>query len=162
MMKLTKVVALDPGGTTGYATGLIEEGLMKVSTGQAKWDHIALYDNLKLSAPDVIVCESFDFRQRIHKTQYGLELISREYIGVVNLYCQQRIREDKLIDLMMQKPSIIGGFYTNNVLKKDKLYRPGRDHANDACRHILHWFTFGSGFQYNTRGYEPLNASKTV
>jgi hypothetical protein len=150
-----KVVSIDPGGTTGYAVGVIEDGSMKVSTGEASWSHLDLYNQLQLSKPDIVVCESFEFRR---KEQYGVNLIPRELIGVVELYTQQR-SIDPLgtpCRLDYQSASQGKGFYTDDVLKKDKLYRTGHPHANDACRHLLHWFTFGRGYEYNTGGYEPL------
>lgn len=150
-----KAVAIDPGGTTGYAVGLIEDGRMKVSTGQAVFTHLSLYNQLVLSSPHIIVCESFDFRRR---SQLGVNLFPKELIGVVELYAQQRAtdNEDHGVELCYQKPgNVLGQFYTDDVLKKDRLYKTGRPHANDACRHLLHWFTFGSGFKYNTGGYDP-------
>jgi hypothetical protein len=152
-----KAVSIDPGGTTGYAVGVISDGNMKISTGQATWRHIELYNQLQLSKPDIVVCESFEFRR---KEQYGVNLIPRELIGVIELYVQQRNWDvepfEPVCRLDYQSASQGKGFYTDDVLKKDKLHKPGKPHANDACRHLLHWFTFGAGYEYNTGGYSLL------
>lgn len=141
------IIALDPGVTTGYATGKIEEGQMKVVTGQERWVHSELWGFLEDSQPDVIISEMFEFR---NKARTGLELFSRELIGVVHLYCQLYMENT---EPYMQMPSVIGGFFTDDRLKKDNIFKEGRPHANDAARHLLHWFQFGAGFQYNTAGY---------
>lgn len=154
-----KVVALDPGRTTGHATGLISEGLLEAHSGQDQWNHLQLYDQLRLAKPDIIVCEDFEYRNR---ARAGLDLYSRELIGIVNLYVQETRRDSNKANavsctLTIQKAAQGKGFYSDGMLKKDKLHRPGKPHANDAMRHLLHWFTFGAGYQYNTRGYEPLS-----
>jgi hypothetical protein len=144
-----KVISLDPGVTTGYAIGLIEDGKMEVLGGQERWNHVGLYRFLKDNSPQVVISERFEFRK---KAREGLELYSRELIGVTNLYAQ--IFMEPPHELVMQMPSVIGGFFSDAQLKKDGLWKEGRGHNMDALRHLLHWFTFASGFQYNTKGYE--------
>jgi hypothetical protein len=48
-----KVVALDPGITTGLAIGniMVDWGLMLIDTGQAKYNHKELYDGLVRQKP---------------------------------------------------------------------------------------------------------------
>lgn len=148
--KIIKAVSLDPGITTGLAIGqiMLDWGLMIIDTGQAKYNHKELYDGIVRQKPNVIICERFEFRK---KSREGLILFSRELIGIANLYSQQY-----KIPLVMQQPSqALGGFWTDRQLKKDNLYRatPG-GHANDALRHLLQWFVYGQGYQYNKMGYE--------
>jgi hypothetical protein len=141
-----KVVSIDPGITTGFAIGKIEDGSMKVDADEQRWNHLALYNWLEHMQPEHIVCERFEFRRL---RQEGLELFSRELIGVVNLYTQQH-----KIHLYMQTPSeAIGGYYNNEKLRSSKVYRTGKPHANDALRHLLHWFTFKQGYQFNEKGF---------
>lgn len=147
-----KVIALDPGVTTGYATGLISpEGKMLVVGGQERWNHVGLYQFLVINEPNVIISERFEFRK---KAREGLELFSRELIGVANLYAQLHMPPPH--ELVMQMPSVIGGFFSDAQLKKDNLWKEGRGHNMDALRHLLHWYQFGSGFQYNKLGYEGI------
>ena len=120
---------------------------MRVSSGQNEWNHLELYNWLNFQKPDHIICESFEFRMR----QTGLELFSRELIGVVNLYFQQYT---DVADLFMQSPSeALGGYFNNEKLKHDNVYEKGKPHANDAMRHLLHWYCFKQGYQFNQHGY---------
>ena len=141
-----KVVSLDPGRTTGHAVGELWDGMMTVRAGQTEFDHIMLYNQLQLLSPDIIICEEFEFRNRSRK---GLDLYPRELLGVCELYTQQH-----KIPLFRQKAMVGKGFYTDGKLKEDGLYVRGKPHAMDALRHLLHWFTFGYGFQFNTSGYK--------
>lgn len=140
-----KAVALDPGVTTGFATGLIDDGEMLVVTGQARLDHLTFWLQLSKSNPEVLISERFEFRQKARK---GLELYSRELIGITNLFCQMYERK-----LCMQQPGDAMHKFPDTQLKKDGIYKPANVHANDAARHLLWWFQHGSGYQYNTKGY---------
>jgi len=146
------VACFDPGITTGHAVGVMEDGLMKVRCGQTAFDHIMLYDQLQLLKPDMIVAEEFEFRGRARK---GLELYPRELLGVLELYCQQN-----KIRLFRQKAATGMAYYSNEKLTRDGLYIRGKPHAMDALRHLLHWYTYGYGFQFNTSGYEAENRRK--
>src|SRR4029078_2502464 len=163
---LIKVIALDPGGTTGWAKGLIRDGKMYAISGQEKWNHIQLYNSLKLSKPDIIVCERFDYRKGGYK-QEGVELISREYIGVVQLYVQKEnvklspepLKDYTRVKLYMQMPSEgVGGYWKeDSKLKEDGMFMVGKTHANDAMRHLLQWFVFKEGYQFNKEGFARLD-----
>lgn len=145
-MKTGKIiVAFDPGRTTGHAVGTIDDGLMVVRCGQNQFDHIQLYQQLCLLSPDMVIAEEFEFRNRARK---GLDLYPRELLGVCELWCQQN-----KTPLFRQKAMMGKGFYTDEKLKRDELYVKGKPHAMDAVRHLLHWFTFSFGFQFNTQGY---------
>jgi hypothetical protein len=50
--------------------------------------------------------------------------------------------------VVMQTPSTGKSFYSNEQLKEKGVYKRGIPHGMDATRHLLHWFTFGAGFQY--------------
>lgn len=148
---IMRIIALDPGITTGYAIGDIsEDGEMIVLTGENRWDHKSLYDFLESNHVDVIICESFEFRK---KARQGLELYSRELIGVCNLYIQMHMPQN--VKLHMQQPlkSSDTTYFNDNRLKIDHIFKEGKGHANDAARHLLTWYQFRSGFQYNKKGY---------
>jgi hypothetical protein len=146
-VNLIRVAALDPGITTGYAKGTIKDGFMKVESHQAKWNHLDLHIFLITFQPNHIVCERFDFRQKVDK----LELFSRELIGIVQLYTQIHKIEDKLY--MQSAGEVLRGYYSNARLKEDGVYERGKPHANDAMRHLLHWYQFRAGYQFNQKGY---------
>lgn len=141
-----KAVAFDPGRTTGYAQGIVDDGKLLVVTGQHKFSQSDLFTHLEWANPNVVIFERFEFRKKARK---GLDMYPRELIGVIELYCQQ-----KNVKVVKQMPAQVMGYFTDARLKEAFLYKMGKPHANDATRHILYWFKFGSGFQYNTRGYE--------
>ena len=105
-----QVLAFDPGGTTGWAvclyrppTGGADPTLndFRIATGEFIGPHHKeLYDFIVSCKrdqgviPTRLVCEPFDFRQfaRAEGDSAGkskLELVSREYIGIVTLASQQ-------------------------------------------------------------------------
>lgn len=159
-------VALDPGVTTGYAVGSIDDGLMTVVTGEYRWSHIDLHQFLAETKPRHIIIERFEFRQGNPKSyRKGLELYSRELIGVVQLYAQllnnnrfameetEIVLQNPMKEPTKGKPS--NTYFTNARLKEAGIYKTGTGgHCNDAARHLLYWFHFGAGFKYNTKGYK--------
>lgn len=145
-----KIVALDPGVTTGYAVGHIDDGCMTVRAGQEVWSHQELWAQLHLAEPDAIVCESFEFR---NKSRAGLILYSVELIGIVHLFCSPSYRTPS-VTLFMQTAAKGKGYYTNMHLQTHGVYTRGIPHGMDAMRHLLHWFTFGPGYEFNTKGFK--------
>ena len=133
-----RVLALDPGGTTGWASiTMFKNNQVAYASGllQSQEHHTELYGLLSQTAVDVddyrIVCESFEYR---NQSRPGLELISKEYIGVTKLYCQ-------LFDvpLTMQTASQGKAFTKDENIKKLGLWSTQRDdrHAMDAYRHLF-------------------------
>jgi hypothetical protein len=150
---LIRVLALDPGITTGYATGIINNGFMTVMSDQEAWKHLGLHIFLNGFQPDYVVCERFDFRQKVDK----LELFSRELIGIVQLYVQMQGIEHKLY--MQPAGEVLRGYFSNARLNADKVYNRGKPHANDAMRHLLHWYQFKAGYQFNQEGYGTIGGT---
>lgn len=156
-----KVIALDPGVTTGYAVGHIEQGKpMGVISGQEAWNELGLYNNLVSGKPDIVVYEKFESGKdnpyrKIKNRNYDVELFSRNLIGVINLFCMQNN-----ISFYEQSPAkgVGGHFRLDSILKQASVFKVGKPHANDAMRHLLQWYTFGPGFQYDTdkKGFVPL------
>ena len=152
-----KVIALDPGITTGYVSGLIEDGKLKLASGQAKWNELGLYSQLCIGKPDIIVYERFEYRSVKHGS-YGdlsnVELFPRNLIGVINLYAQQ----NEITCYPQMPTSALGknAYFSDNKLKTAGVYKVANPHANDAMRHILQWWQFGAGYRYNTDGFEGM------
>ena len=147
-----KVVAFDPGRTTGYAMGDIDEkGKMLVVTGQVEFTRAALLTQLEWYDPDVIVYERFDFRRSNRYQRDKVDLYPRELIGIIELYGETHSGS---VRLDTQSASAAKGYFTDRKLKEDGVYKPGKPHANDAARHLCHWFTFGPGYKYNVEGIE--------
>jgi hypothetical protein len=151
-IKEMKIIAFDPGVTTGFAQGILDNGLLQVGAGQAQWNHQMLWQQLQVARPDIVICESFEFRQQ---SRAGLILYSVELIGIIHLYCGHDTLRP--VELVMQTAAKGKGYYNNTVLQKNNVYARGIPHGMDAMRHLLHWYTFGAGFKYNTAGFKPLN-----
>lgn len=150
-----RVLAFDPGGTTGWAYCEHKVGddpsILEWHHGQIGphehhdelWDHINSYAFGLNDGPALqIVYESFEFRQHINKehAKTGVELISKEYIGIIKLWWQQN---SHMPEPYSQTASNAKGLIpdkgpqANEKLKQLGLYVPAMKHANDAYRHLL-------------------------
>jgi hypothetical protein len=143
-----RAIAFDPGITTGVANGLLlPEGHMEVSGFQDKLNTKDLFEYLQSSKPHYIIYERFDYRNRARDR---LVLFSRDLIGVIDLY--SKLTETPTFRYM---PVEVMRYFTDNYLKTEKVFKPNLPHYNDAMRHLLHWYTFGYGYQFNKNGYVP-------
>ena len=157
-MSTFRIISLDPGGVTGWAT-FTADRILPVAPGekvryeneQWQWGsfttpehHLEL--SLWLQDQQVetthIVCESFEYR---NESKPGLELVSREYIGVVKLFCQTW-----QVLLHLQTASM-GKIKEHSFTKKVHLQRlgfwvPGKEHKDemDALGHML-WYMIHDG-----------------
>lgn len=161
------VLALDPGGTTGWATYQAEMMIPVEARGpnecewyDEKWNcgllegqahHDELFALLELSqtAEFHIVCESFEYR---NQSRAGLELISKEYIGVVNLFAQER-RIEKNIHYQTASQGKItkNSFIQKHNLQTAGLWSPVHEdrHAMDGYGHLLYWLINGQYRRYD-------------
>jgi hypothetical protein len=141
-------LALDPGGTTGWACydalfmpdperdgkpKLVEQMLTVGHIGPQP-HHKALYNFLedRRIGNFELIWESFEFRQG--KQRDNIVLDSKEYIGVSKLFCQ---REG--IVGREQTAGAGKGFVSDKKLKVMGWYHPGFKHANDAARHLVYY-----------------------
>jgi hypothetical protein len=143
-----KVIAIDPGGVTGWSTFSIPMdgdkpvwgGRLKTyftRYGQLSGDHHDELDELlEAQRPDIIVCERFENRNN----DFSL-LISVEYIGVVKRYGQGHN-----IPVIMQGASQALVWCTNDKMEKLNLlvkpYQPNKD-ANASRKHLVYFLIFG-------------------
>lgn len=130
-------VALDPGGTTGYAQiEYSEDGGYSFWTDQLKGQHhLHLYGLLEEQEPKAIACERFTYQRRDK-----VVLDSVEYIGVAKMFSQRTGTP-----LIIQTPSQAKNLWTDEKLKKLGLYRENMPHAMDAMRHLLYYVTVSLG-----------------
>jgi hypothetical protein len=151
-------IAVDPGGTTGWAMVQIDPHVERiVIKGEARtrtlynehWicgelgprhHHSELYAHLERwhTSEFVLIGERFDFRG---DDRSDINLMAREYIGVMNLFGQERG-----VDVVWQWPFEVVGdkpntFVKDSNVKTAKLWVPGKRHAMDAMRHLLYWMT---------------------
>lgn len=154
-MTTYRVIALDPGGSTGWGTYTatrMEAGKGKYEYYDEKWacgtlgpdeHHKDLYELLEMQRVQnyTVVSESFEFRQN-DGDRTGIELISREYIGVAKVYCAiEDIRFVKQTAAMAKKFIPDKGPMANKHLRVMGLWVPGREnrHAMDAYRHLVYY-----------------------
>jgi len=141
-----KVIALDPGGTTGYAWAEINDGkVTDFGGGQGQLTEGSLHAMLSAICPSAIVAESFEFRQR---QRDGLVLVSRNLLGVSRLWAELR-------DVPHTEQSAAQGkaFFTDQKLRAVGAYTRGSPHKNDATRHLLYWLTFSKGARLLEKPY---------
>jgi hypothetical protein len=147
-MTQTRVLAIDPGKTTGYAFGLIDDETkeMEIDAWQRADIHLEFYNNLWRADPHHIVCESFEFRQGKQRT--GLELYSKELIGVLNLFHQREALPPRL---WFQTAAKGKGYFDNSRLRELGIYITGQEHTRDAIRHLMQWITFEAGYRLGVK-----------
>jgi hypothetical protein len=147
-----KVMAIDPGGVTGWATFCIPAAPDKTrvtwaqelrqnfpSYGQLQGEHhLALWQLLRKHKPDVLVYERYEKRNN----DFSL-LVSCEYIGIVKAYAQE-----SGCYLVEQGASQALVFVDTEKLEKLDLcirpYTPNKD-ANAARKHLVYYLLFGPG-----------------
>jgi len=152
-MSTFRIISIDPGGTTGWATLTADRILPVVPREAVTYKNVEFHSG-HLSAPDHhlelflllqdqlvetthVVCESFEYRQ---ESRAGLDLHAPQYIGVVKLFTQQW-----QLMLYMQTASmgkVVGR--KNSFTKKENLVRlglwkPGKEYKDemDAYGHLL-------------------------
>lgn len=155
---MLRIVALDPGGTTGWGMFTAEERYdhldkksvytkHKFDCGQLgpQEHHSELYNALGMWQTDhyIVVCESFEYRNRARP---GLELISKEYIGVAKLFCEERgikyIEQTASMGKVRDKST---AFIKPRNLQKLGLWTPGWGHAMDGYGHLLYYMINTAG-----------------
>lgn len=126
-----KIIALDPGFTTGVA--LFDSNLdLKYETTQVQGIY-GVWDALHMGAPyDLIIYESFLYQ---HRDKVDLRPV--EAIGVIKLYA-----EVKNIRTVSQTPATGKRFWTDPKIKKLGLWQPSQVHGMDAMRHLLYYMAF--------------------
>jgi hypothetical protein len=130
---VTREIALDPGGTTGYLYCTDGVRVYQHQMGPQE-HHEDLWKVLNDYNPEVIIYETFQYRNGLEKAI----LVSCEYIGIIRLWGMM----NPSATLVPQTPAVGKGFWTDDKLKKLGLYRTGAPHAMDATRHWLQYRAF--------------------
>lgn len=138
-----RVLALDPGGTTGWASYSLDDdpatqGVFDCGQIGPEEHHLELYNFLgSQQARDfTIVCERFEYR---NTSRAGLVLDSKEYIGVTRLFSQERN-----VPVVFQNASQAKGFVKDIHIKRFGLWHHGWKHAMDGYRHLLFYLATNS------------------
>lgn len=147
-----KLLAVDPGVTTGYCFAELTDNRLKYTPYQMPDDVEDLWNRLRSFAPEHVICEDFEFRG---KARTGLVLFSVQLIGVCRLY--EALMNGKP-QVHLQKAAQGKSYYSDKLLKDRGIYKRGVPHGMDATRHLLHWLTFGFGYQFTVEKLnDPIN-----
>lgn len=134
------LLSLDPGVTTGYCLGRMNMDTCEVAYNEAQLQPADLLLMLQDIEPRAVVYEDFQYRNRARDK---LVLFSVQLIGIVNAYAT--LNPD--CHVKKQQPAQGKGHYNDDALRRLDLYQRGTVHGRDACRHLLHYMTFGAGWQ---------------
>lgn len=137
-----KVIAIDPGGTTGLTIARKKGSTIKCQCSQVKLTPREFLEFLMIHAnsADHFIIEDFEFRKG---ARAGLDFTPAHLIGVAMAV----VPPDKL---RLQKASVGKSHFKNDqTIKVMKLWIPGKPHAMDSLRHFLQWYTFGPGYRYH-------------
>lgn len=126
------ILALDPGGTTGWRGLEVEGTNHRWGHGHLGPDihHFSLWGLLNSTMPDVVVYESY-----LHSPR-GKDLMAREYIGVIRLWCEMNPKVERAV----QNSAEGKGFWDDDKLTKAGLWTTVK-HTRDATRHLLTYLT---------------------
>lgn len=135
-----KIIAFDPGGTTGFAKVVIPEE--KLDVGQLLWNRATIWYFLNNEYPDQVVYEKF-FYQRRDK----VDLRPVEVIGIIELWC-----ELNAIPVVSYSAATAKNFWTDAKMRKVGGWFEGMPHATDATRHLLYHRLFAMKHDYILKG----------
>jgi hypothetical protein len=140
------LLALDPGGTTGWCQGTLMGKLLYLRVGQTKFSLLDVYDAIhktaRMSDNVDLIYETFEYR---NLSRAGLDLTPVKIIGVIELYLEM---SPFVIKGCGQNAAKGKGYYTDTKLKEYGVYAKSFQHGRDATRHLMHYLTFGPGSQY--------------
>lgn len=130
-----RIISFDPGGTTGIALydDEFEDGWRRWSLGPGP-HHLQLWSVLQNEYD--IVYETFNYQRRDVDKGVALELISRNYIGIIEL----RAAMSHSVNIYPQSPSR-RMFWDDDKLRELGLW-VSSPHERDATRHLLQHITF--------------------
>lgn len=124
-----KVLALDPGETTGYVV-FNQDKHEIVESGQ--FPYIQELERL-IELCDFVIIEKFELFPHKAKEQIGSTFPTCEVIGVAKYLCGKFNR-----DYILQRP--LDQSFFNDAKLKILGFRTNRKHANSAIKHLLHYY----------------------
>lgn len=138
-----KILALDPGETTGYCVmnaeaekvSIIEADQVKtwpLETGVGALDHL-----LTIHQPDMIVFESYQVYEWKSQDHTWSQIPTVQVIGCVKTLCIQRA-----LNYHTQTAQVAKQFCTDQKLEEWKMWLAGKRHARDAIRHACYYLLF--------------------
>lgn len=130
------VLVVDPGLASGFA--FWDATTQRPTTGTAEFGTIGElavnWHTRHAMHERVVVCESFIIGP--HTAKHTQAPWSLEVIGVMRWFTHRYGAK-----FVLQKPVDAKGFVPDARLKKVEWFTPGRDHENDALRHLYLYLT---------------------
>lgn len=131
LMTRPYVLAVDPGKTSGWAYWY--DGAI-IATGEDEFIDLLTRTDMWIEAiargQGVIVCERYIINKgTLEKSR---QYWSLEIIGALRYLC---LKHD--VEFVLQSPSDAKAFSDNEKLRRMDWYVRGKQHANDALRHLL-------------------------
>lgn len=129
------LIAVDPGGTVGYATYPLIGGrfeTLAVAAGQAPVNDFLDWARDSISSDSLVVCERFTITANTAKLTAGGAHDTLDCIGVLKHLCRWAGARFEL-----QASGQAKNFVTDSQLKTLGLWVPSQDHARDATRHLI-------------------------
>lgn len=133
------IVAVDPGGTTGFSFVEYSDEIGGLATepqgGQLTPQEFCVWlEGLTMQWGSLLhlVVERFTISNRTLKVSRAGSYDALEVIGV----CRYLSLRDCKRDLEMSQPSTVMSLFPDKWLKERGWYIPGKGHANDSLRHL--------------------------
>lgn len=131
-----RVLAIDPGETTGWATF---EACDLTQAGQFPVNDLEAFDTFVTDhRPDVMVIENYRVYASRAAQHVGSEVNTAQYIGILKF-----LGGMYQIPIALQMAHQAKGWVSDARLHQLGLFQTGHRHANDAVRHGVYWLLFG-------------------
>jgi hypothetical protein len=131
-----RVLAVDPGETTGWADF---ENCELTRAGQFPVRDLEAFDTFVTDhRPDAMVIENYRVYASRAAQHVGSEVNTAQYIGILKFLCGMY-----QIPLALQMAHQAKGWVSDARLHQLGLFQTGHRHANDAIRHGVYWLLFG-------------------
>ena len=136
-----KIVAFDPGKTTGIVVAQWESGrdFILLQTGVIEWPNRFKVVKFVLEAqrPDFIVVESFRLYPHKAQSQIGADFPSAQMIGFISAYAHDTVGIE---GIRLQPANVMSSV---RVLDQHKRMVGASPHVKDAYRHLRYYIIVG-------------------
>jgi hypothetical protein len=133
----TRVLAFDPGETTGVAC--IQNGCVlrydQVVTKPVGPGAFILADIIELAEPAILICEDYKVYSWKSNEHKWASIHTLRLIGAIEYICHMRA-----LQLHLEMAQVPKEFMTDDKLRGLGLYLTGKPHARDAMRHAV-WYS---------------------
>ena len=141
ILQPTRILGLDPGGTTGYSVIDVTPDLTVdlVVADQFHSTFSGLHNLFDLWGPfDMAIMEAFILYPWKAAAQSYSDMQTPRFIGAIEYFLWE-----KQLPVGFQNASQGKGFVTNDKLREWDLYQTSKKHSNDATRHICQYLVLG-------------------